>query len=92
MDMASVNVNIRMDAELKKEFEEFCSNVGMNMTTAFTIFARRTVRENRIPFEVSAHSRRAAAHQVPVDPAAVQDAAAKKPEDMFEEIKRDFNI
>ena len=86
--MASVNVNIRMDAELKKEFEEFCSNVGMNMTTAFTIFARRTVRENRIPFEVSADCR----HQVPVDPAAVQDAAAKKPEDMFEEIKRDFNI
>ena len=57
MDMASVNVNIRMDAELKKEFEEFCSNVGMNMTTAFTIFARRTVRENRIPFEVSADCR-----------------------------------
>ena len=83
MDMASVNVNIRMDAELKKEFEEFCSNVGMNMTTAFTIFARRTVRENRIPFEVSADCRRAAVHQ---------DAAAKKPEDMFEEIKRDFNI
>ena len=50
MGMASVNVNIRMDAELKKEFEAFCSNVGMNMTTAFTIFARRTVRENRIPF------------------------------------------
>ena len=92
MDMASVNVNIRMDAELKKEFEEFCSNVGMNMTTALTIFARRTVRENRIPFEVSADCRRAAVHQVPVDPAAVQDAAAKKPEDMFEEIKRDFNI
>lgn len=58
MDMASVNVNIRMDAELKKEFESFCSNVGMNMTTAFTIFARRTVRENRIPFEVSADCRR----------------------------------
>ena len=58
MGMASVNVNIRMDAELKKEFEAFCSNVGMNMTTAFTIFARRTVRENRIPFEVSADCRR----------------------------------
>ena len=71
---------------------EFCSNVGMNMTTAFTMFARRTVRENRIPFEVSADCRRAAIHQVPVDPTPVQGTAAKRPEDMFEEIKQDFNI
>lgn len=92
MDLASVNVNIRMDAGLKKEFEEFCSDVGMNMTTAFTIFARRTVRENRIPFAVSADCRRAAVHQVPADSAVSQEAAAKKPEDMFEEIKQDFNI
>ncbi|WP_370833260.1 type II toxin-antitoxin system RelB/DinJ family antitoxin [Acidaminococcus sp.] len=90
--MASVNVNIRMDADLKKEFEEFCSNVGMNMTTAFTIFARRTVRENRIPFEVSADCRRAAIHQVPVDSTPAQGTATKRPEDMFEEIKQDFNI
>lgn len=89
--MASVNVNIRMDAELKKQFEEFCSEVGMNMTTAFTIFARRTVRENRIPFEVSADCRRAAVQQVPPDPNAPR-ATEQKPETMFQEIKNDFNI
>lgn len=50
--MAQTNVNIRMDAELKKQFEAFCADVGMSMTTAFTVFAKRTVRENRIPFEV----------------------------------------
>ena len=48
------NVNIRMDKELKKQFEAFCNDVGMSMTTAFTIFAKKTVREYRIPFEVSA--------------------------------------
>nr|WP_325200864.1 type II toxin-antitoxin system RelB/DinJ family antitoxin [uncultured Oscillibacter sp.] len=50
--MAQTNINIRMDAELKKQFEEFCADVGMSMTTAFNIFARKAVRENRIPFEV----------------------------------------
>ena len=48
------NVNIRMDKELKKQFETFCNDVGMSMTTAFTIFANKVVREYRIPFEVSA--------------------------------------
>ena len=50
--MAQTNVNIRMDAELKRQFEEFCSDVGMSMTTAFCVFAKKVVRENRIPFEV----------------------------------------
>lgn len=48
------NVNIRMDKELKKQFEAFCNDVGMSMTTAFTIFAKKVVREYRIPFEISA--------------------------------------
>ena len=51
--MASTNINIRMDAELKQQFEEFCEDVGMSMTTAFNIFAKKVVRENRIPFEVN---------------------------------------
>lgn len=50
--MASTNVNIRMDSELKKEFEHFCSDMGMTMTTAFNVFAKKTVREYRIPFEI----------------------------------------
>lgn len=48
------NVNIRMDKELKKQFEAFCNDVGMSMTTAFTIFAKKVVREYRIPFEIGA--------------------------------------
>ena len=49
--MAQTNINIRMDTELKKQFEAFCADVGMSMTTAFNIFAKKAVRENRIPFE-----------------------------------------
>lgn len=50
--MANTTISIRMNEELKRQFESFCDDVGMSMTTAFTIFACKTVRENRIPFEV----------------------------------------
>lgn len=52
--MANLNVNIRMDADLKKQFEAFCADMGMSMTTAITLFAKKTVREYRIPFEIGA--------------------------------------
>ena len=52
--MSTTNVNIRMDADLKKQFEAFCADVGLKMTAAINLFAKRTVRENRIPFEISA--------------------------------------
>ena len=51
--MAQTLVNIRMDEDLKKSMEQICQELGMNMTTAFTIFAKKMSREKRIPFEVS---------------------------------------
>ncbi len=51
--MAQTNINIRMDEDLKRSFDAFCEEVGMSMTTAFTLFAKKTVREQRIPFEIS---------------------------------------
>lgn len=51
--MAQSLVNFRMDEELKQNMEQTCQELGMNMTTAFTIFAKKMTREKRIPFEVS---------------------------------------
>lgn len=51
--MAHTLVNIRMDEKLKKSMEKTCQELGMTMTTAFTIFAKKMSREKRIPFEVS---------------------------------------
>ena len=51
--MGKTLVNIRMDEELKHGMEEVCRELGMDMTTAITIFARKMTREKRIPFEVS---------------------------------------
>lgn len=52
--MAQVMVNFRMDENLKKDMEETCREMGMSMTTAFTVFAKTVSREKRIPFEISA--------------------------------------
>lgn len=50
--MAQINVNIRMDEELKKNFDDICNELGLNTTTAFNVFARAVVRKHGIPFEV----------------------------------------
>lgn len=49
-------INIRMDDNLKKEAEELCKELGLNMTTAVTIFFKKMCREQRIPFEVSTYN------------------------------------
>lgn len=43
--MAQTMINFRMDEELKKSMEETCRDLGMSMTTAFTIFAKKMTRE-----------------------------------------------
>ena len=51
--MSQTSINIRMDAELKKEYEKILSELGLNLTTAFNVFARAVVRERRIPFDIT---------------------------------------
>ena len=52
--MATTSINIRMDSSLKKQFEDFCADMGMSMSAAFNVFAKKAVREYRIPFEIGA--------------------------------------
>lgn len=52
--MATTSITIRMDEELKKQAETLFDEIGMNMTTAFTIFAKAAVRQQKIPFELAA--------------------------------------
>ena len=51
--MSQTLVNFRIDEELKKEMEKLCNELGITMSTAFNIFAKKMTREKRIPFEVS---------------------------------------
>lgn len=50
----SVNINFRMDEQLKKNVEDICRRMGMNLTTALTICCRKIEQERRIPFDVTA--------------------------------------
>lgn len=51
--MAQTNVNIRMDSELKQQFDLFCNEIGITTSAAFNIFAKAVVRQQKIPFELS---------------------------------------
>ena len=50
--MATTNLNIRTDKEVKDQAEIIFSELGLNMTTAINVFLRTTIRENGIPFEL----------------------------------------
>jgi addiction module antitoxin, RelB/DinJ family len=54
--MAQVNINIRMDENLRNDFESLCGDLGLTMAEAFNMFAKTTVRQQRIPFEIAMDS------------------------------------
>ena len=48
-----VNVNFKLDAETKRGMEQACKDMGLSLSAAFTVFAKKVSREKRIPFELS---------------------------------------
>ncbi len=50
----TVNVNFKLDSNVKKRMEMACADMGLSMSAAFTIFAKKVGNERRIPFEISA--------------------------------------
>lgn len=51
--MAQTTINVRISEELKKQFENFCNETGMNISTAINIFITTVVREQQIPFKIT---------------------------------------
>jgi DNA-damage-inducible protein J len=49
----TTNLNIRIDRDLKDEADQMFNALGMNLTTAITVFVRQAVRQKKIPFEVA---------------------------------------
>lgn len=52
--MGQVMINFRIDEDAKKSMEQACREMGLSMTAAFTIFAKKVGKEKRIPFEITA--------------------------------------
>ena len=53
--MSQGNICIRIDENIKKQFDSLCSELGLTMSAAINIFVRRVVREQRIPFALSSN-------------------------------------
>lgn len=53
MANGSTNISIRMDSDLKAAAEQLYSELGMNISTAFNIFVRQSLREGGIPFKIT---------------------------------------
>jgi addiction module RelB/DinJ family antitoxin len=51
--MGAVNVTVRIDEEVKRDFDVFCRNVGLNTTTAIHLFMRAVLRTRKLPFSIS---------------------------------------
>lgn len=49
----TTNISIRMDTDLKAQTDHFFAELGINVSTAFTIIVRQTLREGKIPFKIS---------------------------------------
>ncbi len=47
-------VSLRFDDDMKKQLDEMCDEMGMNITTFFMIYAKKALRDRRIPFEITA--------------------------------------
>ncbi len=47
-------VSLQFDDEMKKRLDEMCDEMGMNLTTFFMIYAKKALRDRRIPFEITA--------------------------------------
>lgn len=50
--MAQVNVSFLLDENLKIEMEKVCDHIGLDLSTAFTLFAEEVVREQKFPFVI----------------------------------------
>ena len=63
--MANINVTIRIDEDLKEEADQLFDDLGMSFTTAINVFVKQSLREGRIPFEITKTPRMASfAHSV----------------------------
>lgn len=50
--MGQTAFTVRMDADVKKKFDELCKDFGMSSNTAFNMFARAVIKQERLPFDV----------------------------------------
>ena len=84
--MPTTAISIRLDSDIKKQFDELCKEFGLSTNAAFNLFARAVVREQAIPFSISLSSeteKRSIAAQQALSKA--QSLSAKEPHEWTDE-------
>ena len=90
--MSAVNINIRTDAETKKEAEALFNELGLNMTTAINIFLRRSIQYRGIPFEVRSEMPNATTLAAIEEGKAILKDPNRKGYDSIEELKKALEV
>ena len=91
--MGQIAFTVRMDTEVKKRFDELCKDFGMSANTAFNVFARAVIRQERIPFDLESDNqavltRAAKAMERMRQAAAANGISEMSMEEIDEEIRR----
>ena len=85
--MAQTTVSIRMDDSMKKDFDAICSELGMTMSTAVIMLAKKMSREKRRPFEVSIDPFYSESNMRALDVSVEQMKSGKTAAKTFEELE-----
>ena len=70
--MSTTAISIRLDSDIKKQFDDLCKEFGISTNAAFNLFARTVVREQAIPFPISLNNSESEKRSI-----AAQDALSK---------------
>ena len=90
--MSAVNINIRTDAETKKEAEALFNELGLNMTTAINVFLRKSIQYRGIPFEVRSEMPNATTLAAIEEGKAILKDPNRKGYDSIEELKKALEV
>lgn len=86
------NISIRMDAELKAAAEKLYSELGMNLSTAFNIFVRQSLREGGIPFMITTETPNHDTVAAMLEAERIAGDDSVKSYDSAEELLADLNL
>ena len=86
--MAQTTVSIRMEDSLKREFDAICNELGLTMSTAVTMLAKKMSREKRLPFEVSIDPFYSSSNMKALDESIQQMKEGKTVTKTLEELER----
>ena len=96
--MAQTSINIRTDEILKKQFDEVCDELGLNLSAAINIFMKTVVREREIPFKISAAPSFAVSTREELDAklaeglADIEAGRTRPAEDVFRDLEAKYQL